>query len=175
MTGAFMENAQEKQTREQAESQYDRFVTRFREALEASQAKGREALDASMATARENMVALGEISTEQGKLFGEYLKRDLAQTAKDMEHLGEEAKERFHPSRVGAGALAATAAAFRLFGQSLLALSAKADEALVYNAGEITSAGTLTCLKCGAQMQLKKTSVITACTACQGTIFKKGY
>lgn len=170
-----MENTQEKQAQEKAESQYDRYVAKFHELLEKSQTKGREALETSMAAARENMVALGEISAEQGKVFGEYLKRDLAQTTKDMEHLGEEAWERLHPARLGAGALAATAAAFRLFGESLLNLSDRADEALVYNAGEITSAGTLTCLKCNAQKPLKKTSVIEACPQCGGTVFKKGY
>ncbi len=170
-----MENSQEKQAREQAASQYDRYVTRFHELLEASQAKGREALDASMATARENLVAMGEISAEQGKVFSEYLKRDLAQTSKDMEQLGEEARERFHPARLGAGALAASAAAFRLMGQGLLSLSEKADDALVFNAGEITSAGTLTCLKCDARTLLKKTTQIEPCHACGGKIFKKGY
>lgn len=170
-----MEKNQENQAREQIESQYDRFVSQFRELLETSQAKGREALESSMAAARENMIAVGEISAEQGKLFSAYLKRDLAQTSKDMEHLGIEARERFHPARLGAGALAATAAAFRLLGQSLLTLSDKADEALVYHAGEITSAGTLTCLKCNAETLLKKTTVIAPCSACAGTIFKKSY
>ena len=170
-----MQKNQDKQSHEREESQYDRYVSRFQEALEASRAKGREALDSSMAIAHENLVAMGEISAEQGQLFAEYLKRDLAQTSKDMEHLGEEAREHLHPSRLGAGALAATAAAFRLVGRGLLSLSDKADEALVYNAGEITSAGTLTCLKCGAQTLLKKTCVIEACPACAGTIFKKGY
>lgn len=170
-----MEKSQEKQANERAESQYDRYVNLFREALETSQAKGREAMEASMAAAHENLVALGEISAEQGKQFREYLKRDLAQTSKDMEHLGEEAKERFHPARLGAGALAATAAAFKLFGEGLLNLSDRANDALVYNAGEITSAGTLTCLKCNAQTQLKKTTLIEACPQCGGTIYKKGY
>ncbi|MGE0556830.1 MAG: hypothetical protein AB7E73_01555 [Burkholderiales bacterium] len=170
-----MEKTQGKQANERAESQYDRYVNRFREAMEASQAKGREALEASMTIAHDNLVALGEISAEQGKQFREYLKRDMAQTSKDMEQLGEEAKERFHPARLGAGALAATAAAFRLFGKGLLNLSDRANDALVYSAGEITSAGTLTCLKCNAQTQLKKTTLIEACLQCGGTIYKKGY
>lgn len=166
---------QEKQTHEQVEAQYDRYATRFREVLESSQTKGREALESAMAAARENLIAVGEISAEQGKLFGKYLERDLAQTSRDMEQLGEEARERLHPSRLGAGALAATAEAFRLVGHTLLNLSHKADESLTYHAGEITSAGTLTCLKCGAQAQLKKTSLIGACPACSGTLYKKGY
>lgn len=170
-----MEQPQENRNHEREESQYDRYVNRFREALEASQTKGREAIEASMAVAHDHLVALGEISAEQGKQFREYLKRDLAQTSKDMGQLGEEAKERFHPARLGAGALAASAAAFRLLGEGLLNLSDRATDALVYHAGEITSAGTLTCLKCNAQVQLKKTTLIEACPQCGGTIFKKGY
>jgi isocitrate dehydrogenase len=170
-----MEKPEEKQTNKHAESQYDRYVNRFREAMESSQSKGREALETSMNVAHENLVALGEISTEQARQFREYLKRDLAQTSRDMEQLGDETKERFHPARLGAGALAATAATLKLFGEGLLNLYDKATEALVYNAGEITSAGTLTCLKCSAQTQLKKTTMIEACPKCGGAIFKKGY
>lgn len=165
----------EKQTREQLEAQYDKYVARFHELLVTSQDKGREAMHAAMTTARENLVALEEISAEQGKLFAAYLKNDLAQTSKDMTHLGEEAREHLHPARLGAGALAATAEALRLVGHTLIDLSNKANEALVYNAGEITSAGTLTCLKCGAKKELKKTSVIDPCPACSGTLYQKGY
>lgn len=168
-----MDEHRDRQENERTESRYDHYVSRFRELLESSQAKGREALDSSMAAARDGMVAVGEISAEQGKLFGDYLKRDLVQTSKDMAHLGEETRERLHPSRLDAGALAATATAFRLAGQSLLRLSGKADEALVHHAGEITSAGTLTCLKCQAQTPLRKTTVIAPCTSCAGTIFQK--
>ena len=167
--------AKEKQTRNELEAQYDKYVARFHELLADSQEKGREAMHAAMSTARENLVALEEISAEQGKLFAAYLKRDLAQTSKDMEHLGEEAWEHLHPARLGAGALAATAEALRLFGHTLIEMSDKTNEALVYNAAQITSAGTLTCLKCGAKQELKKTSVIDPCPACAGTVYKKGY
>ncbi len=165
----------EKPTREQLEAQYDKYVARFHELLAASQDKGREAMTAAMTTARENLVALEEISAEQGKLFASYLKNDLAQTSKDMAHLGEDAREYLHPARLGAGALAATAEALRLVGHTLIDLSRKADEALVYNAGAVTSAGTLTCLKCGAKKELKKTSVIDPCPVCSGTLYQKGY
>ena len=108
-----MENDQKKQTqtREKLEKQYDKYAAQFQELLASSQTKGREAMDAAIAASRENMVALGEITTEQGKLFGEYLKRDLAQTSKDMQHLGDEAREHLHPSRIGAGALSAVSRA----------------------------------------------------------------
>lgn len=170
-----MENSQEKPHREKLEAQYDKYVQRFQELLATSQDKGREAMDAAIASSRENLVALGEISAEQGKLFGEYLKRDLAQTSEDMQQLGEEARDRLHPARLGAGALAATTEALRLFGHALLNLSDKTNEALIFNAGDITSAGTLTCLKCSAKKTLKKTTLIEPCPACSGTIFHKSY
>lgn len=170
-----MEKTEEKQTRQQLEALYDKYAARFQEVLATSQSKGREAMDSAMATARENLTALGEMSVEQGKIFGEYLKRDLAQTSKDMQHLGDEARDRLHPARLGAGALATTAEALKLLGTSLLNLSDKTNAALLYNAGEITSAGTLTCLKCGAKKQLKQTSLIEACTECSGAMFHKSY
>lgn len=180
-----MEKAQPKQTHEQSarlkearaalEEKYDKYAVQFQKLMASSQSKGREAMDAAMIKARENLTAMGEISTEQSKLFGEYLKRDLAQTSKDMQHLGEEARERLHPSRLGAGALAASAEALRLFGHTLLNLSDKANEAITYNAGEITSAGTLICQKCGVKTHLKKTSLIEACPECSGTIYHKTY
>ena len=170
-----MDMEKQKQARNELEAQYDKYVARFHELLAASQEKSREAMHAAMNKAHENLVALEEISAEQGKLFAGYLKRDLAQTSKDMEHLGEEAREHLHPARLGAGALAATAEALRLVGTSLIDLSDRTNEALVYNAGQITSAGTLTCLKCGAKQELKKTSVIDPCPACSGTVYKKSY
>ena len=170
-----MEKLLNEQTRKELEARYDKYIARFHEQLVASQEKSREAMHAAMTTARENLVAVEEISAEQGKLFTAYLKRDLAQTSKDMEQLGTEAREHLHPARLGAGALAATAEVLRLFGHTLVNLSDKADEALVYNAGEITSAGTLTCLKCGAKQELKKTTVIDPCPTCVGTLYKKSY
>lgn len=170
-----MDDNQEKTRREQLEAQYDKYVARFQELLATSQDKGREAMDKAIASSRENLVALGEISADQGKVFGEYLRRDLAQTSKDMQHLGAEAWERLHPARLGAGALATTTEALRLFGHSLLNLSDKTSEAMTYKAGEITSAGTLTCVKCETKLRLTKTTQIEPCLQCAGTIFQKSY
>jgi len=170
-----MEKHEEKQTADKIETQYDKYVSQFQDLLASSQKKGREGMEAAIAAARENLTALGEINTEQGKLFSEYLKRDLAQTSKDMQHLGTEAQDRLNPSRIGAGALAATTEALRLFGHTLINLSDKTSEAITYNVGEVTSAGTLICLKCRARTRLKKTTHIEPCLECSGTIFHKTY
>lgn len=54
-------------------------------------------------------------------------------------------------------------------------LSEKTEEALLYKAGDITTAGTLTCTACGHGIQLKQTSNVQACANCQNTAFRKSH
>ena len=125
--------------------------------------------------AREQMTSLGEFSSEQGEVLKQYLARDLDQTISDAKQFGEEAKERLHPARLGAGALSSFAAVLELTGNALHTLGEKTKEQLTYKTGEMTSAGTLTCQKCGHQVQLKKTGHVPPCAKCNGTVFTKGF
>lgn len=154
---------------------YDRFAEKSRELFEASHEKGREALDKAMDLAREQLAAAGEFSTEQGEQFKSYLRRDLEQTADDMRRLGQEAQERLHPSRVGAGALSSLAKLMHATGDAMNSLSRKAEETLTYNTGELTTAGTLTCSACDQKVQLKDTGHVPPCPRCHGTRFRKSY
>ncbi len=121
------------------------------------------------------MTALGEFSAEQGEELKQYLARDLDQTIVDAQQLGEEAKERLHPARLGAGALSSLLTVLELTGNALRSLSDKTKETLSYKTGEMTSAGTLTCQACGQKMQIKKTGHVPPCSKCNGTLFNKGY
>lgn len=159
----------------QEPARYDRFVEKSRELFEKSQEKSREAWEKAMELARQQLSAAGEFSAEQGEAFKAYLRRDLDQTLEDMRELGEEAKDRLNPARLGAGALSSLARLLHASGHALSSLSEKAEDALVYRAGEITSAGTLTCLACGHKEHLKATDVVPACPVCQGKRFRKGY
>lgn len=157
------------------EALYDRFAERTRELFEASQEKGKEAIEKATETAREQFTAAGEFSAEQGEAFKNYMRRDLAQTENDMHALGKEASERFHPARIGAGALSSMARLLGATGSALQNLSRKAEDTLHFNTGEITAAGTLTCTKCGQKVQLKRSAHIPPCPSCHGTEFRKGY
>lgn len=170
-----MDKPNPEQLRERLAEQYDKFAAKSHELFEASRDKSQEALNVAIEKTREQMTALGELSTEQAKLFSNYMKRDLDQTAEEMKRLGEQAKERLHPSRVGAGALSSLASLLQLGGNALWQMSKKADQALLYNAGEITSAGTLTCMNCMHQLHFGKTGSIPPCAKCQNTTFKKSY
>jgi isocitrate dehydrogenase len=154
---------------------YDRFVEKSREIFDSGQEKGQEAWEKAMELARQQMAVAGEFSAEQGEVFKHYLRRDLEQTMVEMQQLGTVAKESLHPARVGAGALSSLAKLLHAAGVALTALSEKAEGALVYQTGEITMAGTLTCSACGHEIQLKKTSVVPSCPECQGTRFRKSY
>ncbi|MDO8925466.1 MAG: zinc ribbon-containing protein [Sideroxyarcus sp.] len=157
------------------EALYDRFAERVREIFDAGQEKSKEAMEKAMESAREQLSAAGEFSAEQGEVFKRFMHRDLEQTARDMRTLGQEAKERLHPARLGAGALSSMARLLEATGLALQSLSRKAEDALHYNTGDITTAGTLTCTHCGQTLHLKRTTKIPPCPSCHGTEFRKGY
>lgn len=154
---------------------YDRFAEKSREIFESGQEKSHEAWEKAMELSRQQLAAAGEFSAEQGEVFKRYLRRDFEQTTEDMRQLGGEAKERLNPARLGAGALSSLAKLLQAAGGAMTKLSSKAEEALEYQTGEITMAGTLTCTACGHKVQLKRTSVVPACPSCQGTRFRKSY
>jgi len=157
------------------EALYDRFVEKTNELFEMGQEKSEEAWEKAMELARQQMAVAGEFSAEQGELFKRYLRRDLEHTVKDMHRLGEEAKERLNPARLGAGALSTLAKALHATGNALMSLSDKAESALAYKTGEVTMSGTLTCSECGKSIHLKKTGVVPPCPACASTTFRKSY
>ena len=157
------------------ERQYDKLASKFNELYLEGKERGREAMDVALENAREQLTALGEFSVEQGEALKQYLARDLDQTIVDAQHLGEEAKERLHPSRLGAGALSSLATVLELTSNALHNLSVKTREQLTYKTGEMTSAGTLTCQACGQKVHLKETGHIPPCPKCNGTLFHKGY
>lgn len=155
--------------------QYDRLASKFNELYLAGKERGRESMTVALNKAHEQMSAIGEFSAEQGEELKRYLSRDLDQTIADAQQLGEEAKVRLHPARLGAGALSSLASVLELTGNALRSLGDKTRETLSYKTGEMTSAGTLTCRACGQTMQLKKTGHIPPCPKCSGTLFNKGY
>lgn len=167
--------APQQQGGEHAAGLYDRFSALTRETFNAGQDKGREAWEKAMEHARQQMTAAGEFTAEQGESFKRYLRRDLAQTGDEMRRLGRGARETLHPARLGAGALSTAAKIMQAAGHALTELSAKTQSALEYESGEITMAGTLTCLSCGTKIQLRRTAVVPKCPACQGTHFRKSY
>lgn len=155
--------------------QYDKLASKFNELYLEGKERGRESMSVALEKAHEQLSALGEFSAEHGAELKKYLARDLDQTIADAQHLGEEAKVRLNPGRLGAGALSSLAAVLELTGNALHSLSNKTKEQLAYKTGEVTSAGTLTCQACGQEVHLKETGHVPPCPKCSGTLFHKSY
>lgn len=157
------------------EALYDRFAERASTLFSAGQEKSREAMDKAIDTARSQLSLAGDFSAEQGDLFKQYMRRDLAQTEKDMRTLSQETWERLHPARLGAVALSSLARMLEVAGSTIQSWSHKADDALSYSTGDITTAGTMTCVECGQILKLRRSSRIPPCPSCSETHFRKGY
>lgn len=155
--------------------QYDKLASKFNELYLAGKERSREAMALALEKANEQMTAMGAFSAERGAELKHYLARDLDQTLADAQHLGEGAKERLNPGRLGAGALSSLAAALDATGNALHSLGEKTRGKITYSTGEVTSAGTLTCQACGQTMQLRETGHIPPCPKCAGTVFNKSY
>lgn len=155
--------------------EYDRLASKFTELYLAGRERGRDAMLEALDNAQDQLLKFEVISAEYGEELKQTLARDLDQVISDAQRLGEEARERFHPTRLSAGALASLANALELTSNALHGLSEKARNPHIYRTGEVTSAGTLTCQSCKTQIQLKETGPIPACPKCSHTLFSKSH
>lgn len=165
----------EKATPGHHEALYDRFVERARELFDVSQEKSKEAIEKAMSTAHQQLSDAEEFSVEQSEAFKKFMRRDLEHIARYLQEKSKEAMEHLHPARLSAGALSSMAQLLKATGLALQSLSQKTEDTLHYHTGEITSAGTLSCTKCGQKIHLKHTSKIPPCPKCHTTKFLKGY
>ena len=168
-------NQQENGGQEENERLYDSFANRAQELFRAGKDRSREAIEAAVEKARRQFTESGVFSSERGKAFKEYFLRDFDRLVEYSREVGEEAKEKLGPGRLGTGALASLSSFLHMAGGALQELANKTDQALSCRTGEMTSAGSLTCENCGRTIHLKKTGHIPPCPECTGTHFKKGY
>ncbi|MDX8403485.1 MAG: NADP-dependent isocitrate dehydrogenase [Mariprofundaceae bacterium] len=152
--------------------QYDEMAARFKDLFEAGAEKSSEFAQIAMEKAREQLTSAGEVSEEQGQKLKKFLERDFGQLT---ETLRDEARIKLNPSRLGAGALASISSLLEVAGSALSDAAEKAKQSLSCRSGEITAAGTLTCVSCNHEMHFKKTGRIPPCPKCHKTEFKKSY
>jgi len=155
-----------------AADQYDQLAERFKELFEAGAEKTSEFAAMAMEKAREQLTSAGAFSEEQGKHLKAFLERDFSQMANAVR---EEAAEKLNPSRMGAGAMASLSALLDMAGTALSSAAEKTQKTISCRSGEITSAGTLTCIACDHELHFKKTGRVPPCPSCHATEFRKSY
>ncbi len=152
--------------------QYDELAERFKELFESGAEKSADFAAVAMEKARKQLTAAGAFSEEQGKNLKGFLERDLSQMADTMR---DEAKEKLNPSRVSAGAMSSLSSLLNMAGSAISSIAEKTQKAISCRSGEITSAGTLTCVSCDCEMHFKKTGRVPPCPRCHATEFRKSY
>lgn len=152
--------------------QYDLLAARFKELFETGAERSSEFAHAALEKARQQLTAAGTFSEEQGKKLKGFMERDFTQLAGSMR---DEARERLNPARLGAGALSSISLLLHAASSVLSDVAGRAEKGLLCRSGEVTSAGTLTCISCRHDIHLKKTGRVPPCPKCHGTEFKKSY
>lgn len=152
--------------------QYDEMAAKFKELFEAGAEKSSEFAQVAMEKARVQLTAAGKVTEEQGQKLKGFLEKDFGQI---VDTVRDEAKVKLNPSRLGTGALSSLSSLMEMAGSALTSAASRAQASLSCRSGEITAAGTLTCVACKHEMHFKKTGRIPPCPKCHKTEFKKSY
>ncbi len=147
---------------------YEKLTARTSEILE----DGRKTLDEALKKAKDEMTRAGDFSKEQVDRVGEFVRRDIIENAGKAV---EAVKNAVDPQRLSAGIQDFIARILTSTADAIGGLAEKTEQNLEHKTGEPTSAGTLTCKECGAQMHLKHASRIPPCPKCHKTVFRKTY
>ncbi|MFO7640844.1 MAG: zinc ribbon-containing protein [Candidatus Competibacteraceae bacterium] len=163
---------------------YDRMMERVKHRLEELEQAEKAAfpqLHASIEHAAEKAVELGELTREEARLIGSYLKRDLEDAGEYLTTTGRDLRAwlRFDLELLEDRMLDFFQ---RGVDQSRLELREFAPPAegvegveevkiFEYRSGEITGPGTLRCANCGEQAAFHAPAVIGPCPACGGVTF----
>jgi hypothetical protein len=154
---------------EEAEvSFYEKMAERTAELLE----EGRKTLDEALKKAKDELSRAGGFTSEQADRVAEWIARDVRQSA---EMAAQAVRQAVEPQRVAAGAQSLLARILTGTADALNDLAQKAEQTLEFKTGEVTSAGSLTCKECGAEMHMKQTARIPPCAKCHKTLFRKSY
>jgi len=147
---------------------YEKLASRTADLLE----EGKKTFDEALKRAKDELASAGDFSREQADRLGEYVRRDLKESAGKATDAVKKAVE---PQRIAAGAQSAFARILTSAAEALTELAERSERSLEYKTGEITSPGTLTCKECNAEMHMTKTTRIPPCPKCHKTVFRKSY
>lgn len=159
---------------------YGRMMERVKlrlEELEQAEKAAFPRLYASIEHAAEKAVELGELTREEARLIGSYLRRDLEDAGQYLSSTGRDLRAwlRFDVELLEDRILDFFQ---RGVDQSRLDLLAFEEpvagaELAEYRSGEITGPGTLQCEQCGELMVFHAPTAIAPCSACGGTVFMR--
>ncbi|MFO1371162.1 MAG: zinc ribbon-containing protein [Candidatus Competibacteraceae bacterium] len=157
---------------------YNQMIERVKTRLEELEQAEKEAfprLHASIEHAAEKAVELGELTREEARLIGGYLKRDLEDAGQYLATTGHDLRTwlRFDLELLEDRLLDFFQRGVDQSRLDLLAFEEPAPgaEIVQYRSGEITGPGTLQCDSCGEPVVFHAPAAIAPCPMCDGTTF----
>ena len=159
---------------------YHRMMERVKHRLEALEQAEQEALpqlQASIEHAAEKAVELGELTREEARLIGSYLKRDLEDAGQYLSTTGHDLRAwlRFDVELLEDRLLDFFQRGVDQSRLECLAFGAAEVEAepVLYRSGEITGPGALQCAACGEPIIFHAPAAIAPCPVCGGLVFAR--
>jgi rubrerythrin len=154
---------------------YNRMLERVKEFITDTEEDLTSRLHYAVDAAKEKASELGELTREESEQIAEYIKRDIHDAAEYLSQEGTEMGDwlRFDVQLVEAKLLDWMSQAVDTTKLELNELAERAQQENIWMSGEITAPGTLKCLKCGHEIQLKETAQIPPCPECGKHRFKR--
>lgn len=159
---------------------YDSMMERVKirlEELEQAEKAAFPLLSASIEHAAEKAVELGELTREEARLIGGYLKRDLEDAGQYLTTTGRDLRAwmRFDLELIEDRLSDFFQRGVDRSRLDLLAFETPETgaeaEAELYRGGEVTGPGTLQCGECGEVVVFHAPTLIEPCAACKGVVF----
>lgn len=157
---------------------YDRMMERVKTSLETFEQVERDALpnlQRAIEEAAETAVELGELTREEAKLVGTYVKRDLKDAGHYLATTGDDLAKwlRFDLELIEERLWDLFSSAADKTRLELLAFQETLERAVQYRTGEITGPGTLRCEACGKLLHFHATAHIPPCPKCHKSDFSR--
>ena len=158
-------------TQEERLDLYHRMMERVKHFIEDAEPRVEHAIDA----AREKTVELEEATREEAEEIADYVRRDLSEIGEYLQDSGKDIGTWFHMDMelIEANLLDLMTSVADKTKVELAEIAARAEVANIYQTGEITGPGTLTCSECGEELHFKKAGHVPPCPKCHSTTFTR--
>lgn len=158
------------------EQAYNRMLQKLSTDLEALPDRSGVVLNDLLKSARGEVLADGQITTEEADSVTDYLRRDLHDLGSFLGKGPTDWRDwlRMDLAMIEAGLLNALSSVADQTKVELAEFAARAYRMGEWHTGEITGPGELTCMECGSTVHLSKAGRIPPCPRCRHTRFHRG-
>jgi DNA-directed RNA polymerase subunit RPC12/RpoP len=158
------------------EQAYNGMLQKLSTELEALPDRSAVVLNDLLESARSEVLANGQLTTEEADTVTDYLRRDLHDLGTFLGKGTSDWRDwlRMDIAMIEAGLLNALSSVADRTKVELAELAARAYRVGEWHTGEITGPGELTCLECEGTVHLSKVGRIPPCPHCRHTRFHRG-